>query len=77
MPTMTTLRSRGYLTADEFVDALTPGLKEYLKSNGSVGRDLSHPEDLAYGAVSYLESLCHVFADFGVNYDVVKKNISK
>jgi len=72
--TTTTLRSYGYLTADEFVDALVPGLKAYLKENGSVGKELSHPEDLAYGAVSYIETLCHVFATFGVNYNTVKKN---
>lgn len=63
------LRGRGYLTTAEFVDLLTPGLKEYMERNwGVAGKDaLHHPEDLFSTASIYLEVALHVIGDFGVN----------
>jgi len=62
------LRKSGYMTTDEFVDRLTPGLKEYLSRNWGVrNRDeLHHPEDLISNASIYMEVAYHVFVDFGV-----------
>jgi hypothetical protein len=62
------LRSRGYMTSDEFVDTLVPGLKEYLHSNWSyAGRgELHHPEDLISNVASYVEVAFRVIGDFGV-----------
>lgn len=62
------LRAAGYMTTDEFVDKLVPGLKEYLKGNwGITSRDkLHHPEDLVANATIYMEVAYHVIADFGV-----------
>ena len=63
------LRSRGYLTVAEFVDLLTPGLKEYMERNwGIQGKDaLHHPEDLVSNASIYMEVALHVIGDFGVD----------
>ncbi len=33
------LRDYGYLTADEFVDIVTPGLRNYLKHNWGSDKD--------------------------------------
>ena len=55
----------GWMTVDEFVDALIPGLREYLKHNwGNQGDDLHHPEDLFTNASVYLDVACHVSRDF-------------
>jgi hypothetical protein len=56
----------GWMTVDEFVDALIPGLREYLKHNwGNQGDDrLNHPEDLFTNASIYLDVACHVSRDF-------------
>jgi hypothetical protein len=60
------LREDGWMTTDEFVDCLVPGLKEYLSRNWGVkNRDeLHHPEDLAANTSIYLEVAYHVIADF-------------
>jgi hypothetical protein len=67
-PSEDVLRSRGYMTSDEFVDTLVPGLKEYLHSNWSyAGKDeLHHPEDLISNVYSYIEVAYKVIGDFGV-----------
>lgn len=59
------LRARGYMTPDEFVDKLIPGLKEYLNKNwGIVPNKLYHPEDLVSNAAIYMEVAYHVLVDF-------------
>ena len=67
-PSTEELRSAGYMTTEEFVTKLTPGLKEYLSKNwGVVDRtSLHHPEDLISNAAIYIEVAYHVIADFGV-----------
>lgn len=50
------LRSRGYMTIEEFIDCLTPSLKDYMDSNwGSTPDALHHPEDLFSTASIYIE----------------------
>jgi hypothetical protein len=62
------LRKRGYMTSDEFVDTLVPGLKEYLSKNWGVHNknELHHPEDLISNVSIYIEAAYHVIVDFGV-----------
>jgi hypothetical protein len=62
-PTEKELRARGYMTPDEFIERLTPGLKSYLEGNWT--SDLSHPEDLISNTLSYVESAYLVICDFG------------
>jgi len=59
------LRAHGYMTPGEFVDALVPGLKEYLKHTWGAREDeLYHPEDLFSNAEIYLEVARHIAGDF-------------
>ena len=59
------LRAYGYMTPGEFVDALVPGLKDYLKHNwGCKPDELYHPEDLFANAAIYIEVACHVAGSF-------------
>ena len=69
MPTDKELHKRGYMTSDEFIDRLVPGLKEYLSKNWGIhSKDsLHHPEDLIANASIYMEVAYHVLVDFGVN----------
>ena len=62
------LRARGYMTTDEFVDMLSPALKEYMASNWSFTKkdDLHHPADLASTASIYIDILYNVIDRFGV-----------
>ena len=62
------LRKRGYMTSDEFVDTLVPGLKEYLSKNWGVHNknELHHPEDLISNVSIYIEAAYHIIVDFGV-----------
>lgn len=61
------LRASGYMTPNEFVDRLVPGLKDYLRHNWGIKPDeLYHPEDLFSNAEIYLEVARHVVGDFGV-----------
>jgi len=47
-------RSRGYMTNEEFVKMITPGLIDYL--NDTFSRDVvHHPEDLATHASIYFD----------------------
>jgi len=66
--TDTSLRNRGHMTSDEFVDRLVPGLKEYLQRNWGVQNKnkLHSPEDLISNATIYMEVAYHVIVDFGV-----------
>jgi hypothetical protein len=66
--TDTSLRNKGYMTSDEFVDRLVPGLKEYLQRNWGVQNKnkLHSPEDLISNATVYMEVAYHVIVDFGV-----------
>ena len=60
------LRDCGYMTPNDFVDKLVPGLKEYLNKNwGMVPNRLYHPEDLASNVAIYMEVAYHVLVDFG------------
>ena len=69
------LRNRGYMSADEFVDKLVPGLKEYLEKNWGTHNkhELHHPEDLISNASTYVEIAYHVLVDFGVAPQKEKK----
>jgi hypothetical protein len=62
------LRARGYMTTDEFVDTLIPGLKEYMQRNwGFTSKDdLHHPEDLASTASIYMDGLYNFVGTFGI-----------
>lgn len=62
-PTEKELRARGYMTSEEFVHRLLPGLKEYLKA--SSGEDVCHPEDLISNTLAYVEAAYLVISDFG------------
>ena len=42
-----------YMTAEEFVDALAPMMKEYLVK--AYGKEKSHPHDLATAAASFMD----------------------
>jgi len=66
--TVTDLRNAGYMSADEFVDKLVPGLKEYLQKNWGIysKHELHHPEDMISNISTYIEIAYHVIADFGV-----------
>ena len=68
MPTDKELRQRGYMTSDEFVDRLVPGLKEYLNKNWGAGnsKELHHPEDLISNVSVYVDVAFHVIGDFGI-----------
>jgi hypothetical protein len=73
MPSDKELRKRGYMTSDEFIDRLVPGLKEYLSKNWGVRNkdELHHPEDLISNASIYMEVAYHVLVDFGVAHKEV------
>ncbi|CAB4121807.1 hypothetical protein UFOVP27_7 [uncultured Caudovirales phage] len=65
--TEASLRKAGYMTTDEFIDRLVPGLKDYLKQNwGWAANELYHPEDLFSTAEIYLEIGRRIVGDFGV-----------
>ncbi len=50
------LRAHGYMTVDEFISKLTPGLRDYLLHNWTKDEtSLNHPEDLASNALVYME----------------------
>jgi hypothetical protein len=69
------LRNRGYMTSDEFVDKLVPGMKEYLQKNWGVHSkdELHHPEDLISNLSIYVEVAYHVLVDFGAAPQKEKK----
>jgi hypothetical protein len=62
------MRARGYMTTEEFVERLIPGLKDHLAGNwGWCSADeLHHPEDLASAASVYVDSVFNVIGTFGV-----------
>jgi hypothetical protein len=62
-PTDKELKARGYMTPNEFVDRLIPGLTAYLQGNHS--ESLCHPEDLIGDTLSYIETAYLVISDFG------------
>ena len=62
-PTDKELLARGYMTPDQFVDRLIPGLTTYLRANHS--DSLCHPEDLIGDTLSYIETAYLVISDFG------------
>jgi len=67
-PSNDTLRARGYMTTEEFIERLIPGLRDHLAGNwGWCGPDeLHHPEDLASAASTYVDSVFTVIGTFGV-----------
>ena len=67
-PSNEELRARGYMTTDEFVDTLIPGLKQYMANIWRFGEEdnLHHPADLASTASIYTDSLYNVIETFGV-----------
>jgi hypothetical protein len=62
-PTEKELRARGYMTSEEFVHRLLPGLREYLRA--SSGEDVCHPEDLISNTLAYVEAAYLVISDCG------------
>lgn len=60
------LRQDGWLTIDEFIEQLIPGLTSYLKGNwGFRGSDdLHHPVDLFTTASIYMDVAYHVAEGF-------------
>jgi hypothetical protein len=67
MPTDEQLMERGYMTVDQFVDRLSEGLRNYMKSNWAEedeSEELHHPEDLAANASTYTEIMYRVIGDF-------------
>jgi hypothetical protein len=67
-PSDEVLRARGYMTTDEFVDTLIPGLRQHMSASWRwAGEDsLHHPADLASSASGYTESVYSVIETFGV-----------
>lgn len=63
------LRKNGYLTIEEFIKTIIPGLSEYLENNWSYTEKdaLHHPEDLLTNASIYLDIACRTVGTFGVN----------
>ena len=62
------LRARGYMTIDEFVEKLTPGMRDYMHKNWGFTNldDLHHPADLASTASIYADGLYNFIETFGV-----------
>ena len=60
------LRAAGYMTTDEFIETITPGMKEYMNKNwgSSKKNTLHHPEDLIMNMQIYCEIAYHVLVDF-------------
>jgi hypothetical protein len=60
------LRAAGYMTSDEFIETILPGMKEYINKNwGFAGKnELHHPEDLIMNMQIYCEIAYHVLVDF-------------
>ena len=59
-------RAHGYMTVDEFINKLTPGLRYYLLHNWTKDEtSLHHPEDLASNALVYMEVAFSVIGQFG------------
>lgn len=69
------LREDGWMTVDDFIKTLVPGLQEYLERNwGFRGKDdLHHPVDLFTNASIYMDIACHVAQDF-INCRHVKEH---
>jgi hypothetical protein len=67
-PSDVELRARGYMTTDEFVETLVPGLKQHMANSWHWAGDdaLHHPSDLASTASMYTESVYNVIETFGV-----------
>lgn len=67
-PSEETLRARGYMTTDEFVETLIPGLRQHMADSWRWAGDgaLHHPSDLASTASLYTESVYNVIETFGV-----------
>lgn len=62
----------GWMTIDEFIAQLTPGLKEYLESNWGMrgAKDIHHPVDLFTTTSIYMDIACRVANDFiGCKHD--------
>lgn len=65
MPTDKELRSRGYMTVDEFMKKLAPAMSEYLhKTWGHRPDALNHPEDLMVNASVFMDAALIVTAHF-------------
>ena len=62
------LRARGYMTIDEFVEKLTPGMRDYMHKNWGFTNldDLHHPADLASTASIYTDGLYNFIETFGI-----------
>lgn len=67
MPDEKELRSRGYMTIDEFMNRFELGMRQYLHKNWGHGEtdNLHHPEDLASNALAYAESAWEIIQVFG------------
>lgn len=67
IPTDKELRSRSYMTVDEFMAKLTPAMSEYLyKMWGYKPETLNHPEDLMVNASVFMDAALIITAHFGL-----------
>jgi len=67
--------NNGYLTIDQFLNTLLPGLREFLINNwGSDKKNkYHHPEDLIASCRNYLEAAQYLISDFGLDKNKIKK----
>ena len=62
------LRAEGWMTVDEFMERITPAMKEYLVKNWTKDEDtIHHPEDLASNALSFMEAIFCGITTFGAS----------
>jgi hypothetical protein len=62
------LRADGWMTVDEFMNRVTPAMREYLLRNQQAEDNLVlHPEDLGSNALSFMEGLYLGLQNFGAS----------
>lgn len=67
MPKDKWLRTKGFMTTDEFIDLFATGAREYMAKNWPNGLSvLHHPEDLTSTMLNYAEAVFWTVSVFGV-----------
>ena len=62
------LRADGWMTVDEFMNRVTPAMREYLLRNWNKDEDtVMHPEDLGSNALAFMEGLYIGLQNFGAS----------
>jgi len=60
------LRAKGYMTIDEFIERITPAMREYMLSTWTTDEnDVYHPEDLGSHALAFMEAIFIGLGTFG------------